>query len=134
MTKEKDGLSLEEAKKIVALDKEQKEKETDLRINKWIDSKIGSTWVYRNNSYGSDSERWDVFMKIISSGGNRNALVETWELRENGILEIHRETRYLYREEEFLGYVECSAKDFDSYKKNILNILCLTELKDGSTK
>ena len=125
-------ISVKEAERIVELNRRQKENEQNHRLNKWIESKIGSTFVYRNNCYSADSERWDVFMIVKDRVGNCKALVETFEMREKGnVIEINREVRHLYHEEGFTGYTKCDKKEFLKKKTKILKRLHLTEEKEG---
>lgn len=125
-------ISLKEAERVVELNRRQKENEYNHKLNKWIESQIGSTWVYRNNCYSSDSERWDVFMIIKDRVGNCQALVETYEMRDKDrVIEINREVRHLYHEEGFTGYIVCDKKEFLKNKTKILKRLHLTEEKES---
>lgn len=127
-------ISLKEAERVIEINRRQKENEHLNKINKWIESKIGSTWVYRNNTYGSGSY-WDVFMIVIDRVDNRTALVETWELIDpkKRTVEIQRELRYLYNESDFTGYIECDKDEFMKNKLKILKQLRLTQVTEGSS-
>ena len=123
--------TLQQAEEIVRRARIQKENEYNNKLNKWIESQIGSTWVYRNNCYSADSERWDVFMIVKDRVGNCQALVETFEMREKGnVIVINREVRHLYHEEGFTGYTKCDKKEFMKNKTRILKALHLTVEKE----
>lgn len=117
------------AQKIVIQYKNKVDLEEQKELGQWIDDNMGKTFVYRNNSYGGDSPKWDVFKIIIEKKNNTTAIIQKWELinsREKHF-EITQSEHYLYSwnkdEKNLDGSTPCSLKEFENNKKKIMNLL-----------
>ena len=125
--------TLQEAEKIVNKAREESLKKREQDLINWIDSKIGKTFVYRNNSYGNDSPKWDVFEQIIERTDSATVLVERWELinPKEQKFKIERTSVYVYDwnlqkgrgNNHFNDYPSCTIQEFNLNKKKIMKLL-----------
>jgi hypothetical protein len=109
--------------------KNKKEDEELKILGKWIEDNIGKTFVYRNNSSGGDSPKWDVFKIIVGKKNNYTAIVQEWKLinsREKQFsIEQKEDNLYIWSKDEDTlgGCPRCTLKEFESNKKKILRLL-----------
>ena len=97
------------------------EKEIREKINPQLLTKVGKFYVYYGNTYGGDSDKWNVYKRIIDAVPNKDGMIqfitEEFQLISDGTCEYKIEKHYTYPDgrEPFSGYVECSAEEYIKY-------------------
>jgi hypothetical protein len=136
-------LEYQKTKKIIRDFESKKSIQEEKDLGNWIESNIGKTFVYRNNSYGCSDEtnkKWDCFYQIIAKKNNTTAICIEFQLidSKNKIFEIKQSERYLFKwnkdDKDHLDHMpRCSLEEFEKIKKRILKIIT-TSLTDSEGK
>jgi len=132
------SIEYENAKKLVRKYEGKKEIEKEKKLGQWIEDNIGNVFVYRNNQYGGDSPKWDVFKQIIAKKNNSTAIVIEWELIDpkNKVFQIEQKEHYLYSwnaDQKNLDHCPpCSLQEFEKMKARIMRLLTVSNKGDAS--
>ncbi len=118
-----------EANKLLTEIREREEREIIEVQLPFLKSLVGTCHVYRNNSYGSGSENWDLFRKIldyVEEGSTFHFVYEETSIDAYGRATLLVEERFAYlnkewhKENPFSGFVPCSLKEYNQAKENTL--------------
>lgn len=104
-------------------------KEAQLVQIPYLKSLIGTCYVYKDNSYGGNSEKWDVFRKILDYVETEESFYFIYEEisidsygKISFLVDYH--SAYLnpawHKKLPFSGYILCSITEYNIRKENIL--------------
>ena len=111
----------------------------------FLKSLVGKCFVYRNNSCGGDTPRWDVFKKVLelleTKNGSPVFICKEFEIKGDEYVEIRITSDYTYTHKNwfgvipFSGYVECSEEEFErEYLKTLNELTSYNKLKKSILK
>lgn len=96
----------------------------------FLKSLVGKCFSYRNNSYGGDGGRWNVYKKVVELYTKKNGSVylitEDFSVDCYGKPELSVECHHPYTNEAwrlqipFSGYVEITKKEYENEKQKML--------------
>lgn len=104
---------------------ERKEKEVRERHYPRLEKMAGDCFAYRNNCWGSDSPKWDVFRKILEVFYSKEGLLyfvfEECEIDGNGVCTLRVDRHFPYPEhgEPFSGYERIEKEEYESAKARV---------------
>ena len=115
--------------KLLMEAREIEDEETNRIQVPFLKSLVGACYVYRDNSYGSNSGNWDVFRKIlgyVEVRGLFHFIYEEVTVDCYGKATLVVESHFAYLNKEwhkqnpFSGYVQCPLTEYNSAKENTL--------------
>ena len=96
----------------------------------FLKSLVGAAYVYRDNSYGSGSAKWDVFRKILdyveTDNGGFHFIYEENFIDSYGKATLFVESHFAYlnkewhKENPFSGFVQCAMTEYNAAKEKTL--------------
>ena len=118
-----------EGNKILAEIREREEAEIAKVQLPYLRSLVGNCYVYRDNGYGGDTAKWDVFRKVVGYVEKDYGLTFIFEEVQvdcygKATLEVASHYAYMnkewHRREPFSGYVKCKESEYQTAKENTL--------------
>lgn len=111
------------------------ERINDVEFNKkqvpFLKSLVGKCFVYRNNSCGGDTPKWDVYKKILdlveTKVGNFVFICKEFQTDGDGNTKIEINNHFAYEHKNwwgkvpFTGYISCSDEEFEIEYLKTLN-------------
>ena len=91
----------------------------------------GKHFVYRNNGYGGDTPKWNVYRKVVDyvhkKSGSFHFIYEEYQQDCYGVCKIEVAEHFAYTNKEwwgcnspFSGFIPCSVKEYNLAKSRIL--------------
>jgi hypothetical protein len=97
----------------------------------FLKSLVGKCFVYRDNSYGGDTPKWDVYKKVLdlveTKDGNFVFICKEFETDGDGNAKLETNNHFAYSHKNwfgkipFTGYVSCSGEEFEIEYLKTLN-------------
>lgn len=95
----------------------------------FLKSLVGACYVYRDNSFGGNSGKWDVFRRIsdyVEIRESFHLVFEEVSVDSNGKSTLLVDSHFAYLNKEwhkqnpFSGFVQCSLSEYNTAKENTL--------------
>lgn len=97
----------------------------------FLKSLVGKCFVYRNNSCGGDTPKWDVYKKILdlveTKDGSFVFICKEFGVDGEGMAKLETNYRFAYSHKNwwnkvpFTGYISCSDEEFEIEYLKTLN-------------
>lgn len=114
--------------KAIKANNEYREAEEECRKNEMIPklrARIGQCFVYRN-SYGGDSEKWNLYTKILGLDENANYICEQFQETSMSLIEIRlKEIKLNYTRDYFddSSYFQITPMEYEDARKSLIEKL-----------